>query len=300
MEGPNSIRFDNIPPHLADFVIPLSKSSLNSNNISPISRHDNQHNLNFNGSNDSIDTLYYGYENYENSATLSNETQYLSSEANADRFQSLNSLVPNATNEIYERALYLSNIQKRKSFSNTYIKRAQFYKTKICLWHLNGRCFMGEDCNYAHSFSELKENPDLRKTTLCTELKQKLTCTNPSCPYAHSQKELRANNFLFKTSVCKFWKYGRCPAGSTCRYAHGFEEVRNPLEAFKGQLRRFSNKSELAMSQNSFGTKSISPVLHSEMFAQDTLQEHWNQNDLVCRTTLQSTDTESEIYHRMI
>lgn len=299
MDGGNNVGFEEIPPtHPSDFVIPLSKSSLDSHNITPLSRHDHQHSLNYNGSNDSIDTLYVGYGK---SASLSNETLYPSSDAITDRFYNVNTSFRDKSRYIYDRAIYLSNIQKRKSFSNTYIKRAQFYKTKICLWHLNGRCFMGEDCNYAHSFSELKENPDLRKTTLCTELKQKLTCTNPACPYAHSQKELRANNFLFKTSVCKFWKYGRCPAGSTCRYAHGFEEVRNPLEVFKGPLCRFNNnKSELSTSQNSFGTKSMSPMLHAENFAQESVQEHWNQNDTICRITLQSTDTESDLYSRMI
>lgn len=42
-----------------------------------------------------------------------------------------------------------------------------FYKTKLCPHLAEGGCTRGSHCNYAHSETELRDVPNLKKTKLC-------------------------------------------------------------------------------------------------------------------------------------
>lgn len=44
---------------------------------------------------------------------------------------------------------------------------SMFFKTKICPHFIEGVCKRGESCHFAHSQSELKEVPNLKKTRVC-------------------------------------------------------------------------------------------------------------------------------------
>ena len=71
--------------------------------------------------------------------------------------------------------------------------RAALKFTRICkYWQTKGRCHLGDLCTYAHSYDELRVQPDLAATALCTRFKRKGFCKNGNaCRYAHGQSELR-------------------------------------------------------------------------------------------------------------
>ncbi|CAE7204622.1 Zinc finger protein 36, C3H1 type-like 1 [Symbiodinium microadriaticum] len=71
--------------------------------------------------------------------------------------------------------------------------RAALKFTKICqYWQKKGRCHLGDTCTYAHSWSDLREQPNLAATALCTKFKRKGYCAKgAACRFAHGQSELR-------------------------------------------------------------------------------------------------------------
>ncbi|CAK9021659.1 unnamed protein product [Durusdinium trenchii] len=90
-------------------------------------------------------------------------------------------------------------LSSEKETSKDLLKR-QLQKTQLCMFWKRNCCAKGSDCTFAHSVEELKELPDLRRT-----------------------------------SLCKQWLKGRCPlSASTCRYAHGEAYLRRTFEAALG------------------------------------------------------------------
>jgi len=87
------------------------------------------------------------------------------------------------------------------------------------------KCGKGEQCAFAHSLSEIREKPDLVKTSMCRTFLQTGNCADPRCSYAHSEQELRTTEGFFKTKLCRFAPSGRCKHGSACRFAHSTDEV---------------------------------------------------------------------------
>merc|ERR1719262_1024824 len=67
-------------------------------------------------------------------------------------------------------------------------------KTKMCKFHILGRCNEGPDCQFAHSMEEMNPLPDLYRTKLCKNLINTGKCDSPSCKYAHNKVELRTAN----------------------------------------------------------------------------------------------------------
>jgi len=64
--------------------------------------------------------------------------------------------------------------------------------TKMCKYWSSNRCTMGDACNFAHSDTELREQPDLVATKLCFQFMSKGRCNKgASCTFAHGKKELR-------------------------------------------------------------------------------------------------------------
>mmetsp|Transcript_8608 Transcript_8608/g.20257 ORF Transcript_8608/g.20257 Transcript_8608/m.20257 type:complete len:250 (-) Transcript_8608:60-809(-) len=66
-----------------------------------------------------------------------------------------------------------------------------FHKTKMCTFHLKGRCARGSACLYAHHREELRPAPDFSRTRPCKTLADTGECNDPRCSYAHDRKELR-------------------------------------------------------------------------------------------------------------
>eukprot|EP01056_Protomagalhaensia_sp_Gyna25_P005867 Protomagalhaensia_sp_Gyna_25__5866@NODE_881_length_2468_cov_101_368876_g695_i0_p1_GENE_NODE_881_length_2468_cov_101_368876_g695_i0NODE_881_length_2468_cov_101_368876_g695_i0_p1_ORF_typecomplete_len441_score33_85zfCCCH/PF00642_24/6e08zfCCCH/PF00642_24/0_0022zfCCCH/PF00642_24/4_1e08zfCCCH/PF00642_24/9_1e03zfCCCH_3/PF15663_5/1_3e08zfCCCH_3/PF15663_5/0_0081Torus/PF16131_5/0_02Torus/PF16131_5/0_74Torus/PF16131_5/0_0025zf_CCCH_4/PF18345_1/2_3e05zf_CCCH_4/PF18345_1/4_2e02zf_CCCH_4/PF18345_1/0_0023zfCCC len=103
-----------------------------------------------------------------------------------------------------------------------------FYKTRYCRYFTQqGSCWKGDECQFAHSESELRTPPDLTKTRMCAMFRLgycKLSAED--CTFAHSLEDLKATDNFYKTEICSFWANGFCRAGEACRHAHGETELR--------------------------------------------------------------------------
>eukprot|EP00917_Polyrhabdina_sp_WS-2016_P025852 GHVP01055582.1.p1 GENE.GHVP01055582.1~~GHVP01055582.1.p1 ORF type:complete len:138 (+),score=13.63 GHVP01055582.1:68-481(+) len=102
-------------------------------------------------------------------------------------------------------------------------KRNQFSKTKICPWFHRGICEKGEDCKFAHSEVELRNRPNLERTSMCKNMEN---CRSENCKFAHDASELRATADVWKTKLCHMHSRGKCSHGMTCRHAHGRQDIR--------------------------------------------------------------------------
>mmetsp|Transcript_86405 Transcript_86405/g.135204 ORF Transcript_86405/g.135204 Transcript_86405/m.135204 type:complete len:153 (-) Transcript_86405:49-507(-) len=87
--------------------------------------------------------------------------------------------------------------------------RSQFVKTCLCKFHAEGRCLKGEECQFAHTTRELREAPNLTKTSLCMGWKNG-TCklSIEECHYAHGWGDLR-QTFERRSPVA--YSNGKCP-----------------------------------------------------------------------------------------
>jgi hypothetical protein len=97
-------------------------------------------------------------------------------------------------------------------------------KTKMCVYHLQGRCGYGSSCQFAHCASEIQKAPNLAKTQLCTKFMNG-TCTNKNCTYAHGQAELVMPP-SYKKKACTWFMQGKCRNGIKCGFAHDISELR--------------------------------------------------------------------------
>lgn len=145
-----------------------------------------------------------------------------------------------------------------------------FQPFRLCKRFMNGDCWQGSACTYAHDFEELhpaspdlpKEEetstfalaeqtpskpeedtmPDMRlrkKLDICLKYKNSGTCERGKrCPYAHGEDELGTVAFVVcekvKLRICKHWSQGACMYGKTCIYAHGAEEIGTKQPPFMG------------------------------------------------------------------
>lgn len=69
----------------------------------------------------------------------------------------------------------------------------RFAKTKMCKFHLQGKCAKGAGCSFAHGPTEMESSPDLYRTQLCMALFKTGKCKDSeNCKYAHDRAQLRA------------------------------------------------------------------------------------------------------------
>jgi len=73
----------------------------------------------------------------------------------------------------------------------------QMQKTKLCDFHMEGRCKYGASCAFAHSSDELNDMPDLRKTRICRAFTQG-NCSNLDCKFAHGAEELKISELSYR------------------------------------------------------------------------------------------------------
>jgi hypothetical protein len=79
-----------------------------------------------------------------------------------------------------------------KSTAQTPRQIEAFERTKLCKFHIVGRCLRGSECKYAHDVAQLQALPNLFCTKLCKKLLNSGTCDDADCRYAHNRDELRA------------------------------------------------------------------------------------------------------------
>lgn len=62
----------------------------------------------------------------------------------------------------------------------------------MCSFYAMGKCLRGENCKFAHSALQIRQKPDLTRTSLCHDFMRKRSCKNgDKCRYAHGEKELQ-------------------------------------------------------------------------------------------------------------
>jgi hypothetical protein len=122
--------------------------------------------------------------------------------------------------------------------------RKQFRKTKLCSYHLAGRCTFGAQCFYAHNAEDVEASPDLKKTKLCSAWQEGTCDRGANCVYAHGAKELRSTCAVYKTVQCQWYMAGHCSLGQSCRYAHGVEDNHNVPSEESPKRKRNKKKKE--------------------------------------------------------
>lgn len=107
--------------------------------------------------------------------------------------------------------------------SRTKVRNKDLTKTKLCVYHSQGRCGLGDECQFAHSVTELRNAPNLAKTSLCPRFMAG-RCSNQNCSYAHGEAELvKPPNF--KKKICHWHQQGKCRNGDKCGFAHTTAEL---------------------------------------------------------------------------
>eukprot|EP00928_Gymnodinium_smaydae_P015219 TRINITY_DN15589_c0_g1_i1.p1 TRINITY_DN15589_c0_g1~~TRINITY_DN15589_c0_g1_i1.p1 ORF type:complete len:463 (+),score=56.99 TRINITY_DN15589_c0_g1_i1:31-1419(+) len=78
----------------------------------------------------------------------------------------------------------------------------EIIKTKMCNFHLAGRCSKGRECTFAHSPHELRPQVNLFKTRPCAAFVRKGACNEgKNCRFAHGVTELRMPRPLSKANT---------------------------------------------------------------------------------------------------
>lgn len=89
----------------------------------------------------------------------------------------------------------------------------------MCQYHLQGLCKRMEKCNFAHSFDELKSQPDLRCTKYCPNLKKFGCCEVAKCSFAHDKTEIRKGSITFgKADKTRVTHANKVPKPSNGRF----------------------------------------------------------------------------------
>jgi hypothetical protein len=112
------------------------------------------------------------------------------------------------------------------------IFQEQFSKTLFCKFFAEGRCKMGAHCRYAHDAEDLRDAPDLTKTSLCKpHMKGKCSKTSAECPFAHGMRELRMTPMFQQRSSRKMQQvhklidaYGGVQLGSDTEFRSDEDE----------------------------------------------------------------------------
>lgn len=73
-----------------------------------------------------------------------------------------------------------------------------FSKTRLCRFHQVGRCRKGVLCPFAHGEEEMRNVPDLTKTSICARWARRGGCPLPAreCRFAHGGRDLRLDSRL--------------------------------------------------------------------------------------------------------
>jgi hypothetical protein len=102
-------------------------------------------------------------------------------------------------------------------------KQEPYYKTMLCSFNLNGMCKFGDQCNFAHGESDLRD-----ADTALLALSTAASAASTARPAAGKAKDDgQAQKKPYKTRMCQNWlDAGHCKFGSRCMFAHGDAELK--------------------------------------------------------------------------
>lgn len=121
---------------------------------------------------------------------------------------------------MFQKKINVQNVQNVQKDN-----RDQYFKIKLCPFHIKGVCKKGDECSFAHDESDIRVGISLKKTRMCHAW-QNGNCNQRDCRFAHGEGELRSTPDYYKTSMCRYWLKGDCPQKESCRHAHGMHELR--------------------------------------------------------------------------
>lgn len=85
----------------------------------------------------------------------------------------------------------------------------RYYKLKLCnLYEKNGKCYRGDNCNYAHGKDDLKEFKKICNFGL--------KCFNKDCHFFHPGGWSPENN----KKICEYYINGYCINDDNCKFKH--------------------------------------------------------------------------------
>ena len=97
------------------------------------------------------------------------------------------------------------------------------FKTSLCKhFEQQGKCNIGNKCNYAHGKHELRNKDDVSQIdhSFLQPIPVDIQLKMMHIPYSN-----------YKTQRCKFFdESGSCKFGQNCSYAHGDFDLRNPYD----------------------------------------------------------------------
>ena len=176
-----------------------------------------------------------------------------------------------------------------KRFARTIIRqRCVLYTSK---YYKYGHCARMENCNYAHSQDDIRQQPNLEKTRMCPALNTG-ECRASNCKFAHHLNELRHTDALFKTAMCIQYAKGRCTAGAMCRFAHSIDELRThddnhktvvnehkpntvKFAAFEEDKQTHIERPKPPQTKTSTGSNNLRKIVHSSDYEEnEELAEH--------------------------
>mmetsp|Transcript_125900 Transcript_125900/g.246768 ORF Transcript_125900/g.246768 Transcript_125900/m.246768 type:complete len:262 (-) Transcript_125900:214-999(-) len=133
-------------------------------------------------------------------------------------------------------------------------------KTKMCKFFDKNRCTKGSECTFAHNMDELKEQPDLYRSQLCSDFARKGSCPRGTlCRFAHGARELRAGGRREKAPATarrnKVENAGR-PLTEEALIEHQIHMVQQRAEALRRQMQAVQTAGGEA---TPYSTKEASP-----------------------------------------
>jgi hypothetical protein len=190
----------------------------------------------------------------------------------------------------------VASVSEKKKQANKDLR-----KTKLCVYHLEGKCGLGSDCSFAHNVSEMKVGPDLTKTQLCVKFAEG-NCTNKNCTYAHGEAELR-DPPNFKKKICKWHLQGKCRNGTSCGFAHNGVELRGEAPpGFEGFLREAPPWRKAASGANKTKLYPPPPGLSLNVVADDVSTDaHSSQSVSESEHSMTSSPStpDAQLFHMM-
>lgn len=156
----------------------------------------------------------------------------------------------------------------------------QLRKTEMCKFFLQGSCGKGTRCAYAHSYSEIREKPDLSCTSMCRDFLRTGNCSNPNCTFAHNERQLRTTSTFYKTKMCRFAASDQCKHGNACRFAHCATELNGEQPKQPGRIAGPGGSPSPAASVSHFSTASGTEESRCTRFADSSLADGFEDTDL--------------------
>jgi len=157
---------------------------------------------------------------------------------------------------------------------------ARFFKTKLCAFHILGRCSRGMRCTFAHTQENLAAPPDLRCTRPCRYFSARGGCRKgAACSFAHKKEERSPR---VAPSLSSVPEVAAIPENMRMRWPPGVQTI--VQQSRPGSQQCVSLKAppfeDKNMSDDSSGADSNRPLSRqSTTFSEQIREPHYSDDD---------------------